>query len=332
VADGPSQAGADRRFSPWFAAAIIYVVMAAVTAMVWGWSSLPAAVALGVGFTEIAPIRRDRGSRVALGATLVAAVVIVISGAVNDTVLGYSLLVAIAAFGAGFSSRWGLYSATVLTPLVLVILSTAPTPAAALPRAVALGIGALLGTVLLGILRLDPPTSDRTVANRDALLIGATLGIVVGAAVWLTATYEVYQGHWITITILSIAVPSLAATQGRSVARTAATVAGAAIAAVATSVVPSGQIVIAVALLAAVASAALVSDYSWRITLLTISVILYAGGGEDSQTAAVARVIATLVGALVVVACTWFLMVMDRRLAQRQVSVPGTAAAQGGPS
>ncbi|MEI8081729.1 MAG: FUSC family protein [Actinomycetes bacterium] len=319
MSDSSRAADADPRLGRTQGAAVIYVVMAVAVASTWSWASLPIAIALAVGFSEIAPIRRARGWPVAISVTIAGALAIVAAGFMTDSPASFAVLVALTSFGAGLCARWGLYAVASVVPLLLVILSAPNSPVAALPRAGALIVGGLLGTMLMGILRISPPTKEITVPKRAAMLIGLALAIVVGVTTFLSVEYEVDRGHWIPISVLMIAVPSLKATEDRSLLRTTATVAGAVVASIVAIVVTHDVVVIALALLTAVLSVVVAKTYYWRILFITVSVVLYAGGGEDSHEAALIRVGATIIGAGIVLATARAILWIDHWLDEESI-------------
>jgi hypothetical protein len=303
----------------WPSAILIYIVMAAAVGASWSWWSLPVAIALGVGFAEISPIRLLRGWPMAVGVAVAGALTIMVAGFVAHSAAGYALLVAATTFGAGFGARWGLYAVAGVVPLLLVILSAPNSPEAALPQAAALIAGGLLGTLLIGVMRTNPPTTETTIPLRTAILIGAWLALVVGGTTFLTVQYEIDQGHWIPISVLMIAVPSLEATRHRSWLRTSATVGGAAAASVVAAVATSDVVVIGLALLAGVLSAVVARTYFWVTLLITVSVVLYSGGGEHSHTAAIVRIAATVLGAVIVLTTAQVVALIDRWLDEEHI-------------
>ena len=92
--------------------------------MLWLRVAPGAAVALGVGIMEVGPLRRQRSTTVAAWATALAGAAILVAGVVGDGAGRYALVTAVAALAAGLASRWGLYSAVVVTPIALVVVST----------------------------------------------------------------------------------------------------------------------------------------------------------------------------------------------------------------
>ncbi|MEI8081730.1 MAG: FUSC family protein, partial [Actinomycetes bacterium] len=206
------------------------------------------------------------------------------------------------------------YAVAGVVPLLLVILSAPNSPVEALPQAAALIVGGLLGTLLIGIMRISPPSREITIPMQAAILIGIWLAAVVGATTFLAVHYQIEQGHWIPISVLMIAVPSLKGTRDRSWLRTSATVGGAAAASLVAALVTNDVAVIALALLAGVLSAVIARTYYWVTLFITVSVVLYSGGGEVSHTAAIVRIGATIVGAVLVLATAQVVALIDRWL------------------
>lgn len=270
--------------------------------MLWVHVAPGAAVALGVGLMEVGPLRRQRSTSVAAGATAAAGVAILVAGAVGDGAGRYALVTALAALAAGLASRWGVYSAAVVAPIALVVLSTPAAVDVAAPRAIALVAGGLVGIALVAVWHADPPVEEVVLPLGWAVVTGAVLAVLAGGAMWVSASHRIAHGHWVAATVLAVAVPSAVATLDRSAARTAATVAGAAAASLFAWSVPWTGVVIGLALLAALWSVTHAHGYEARIAAVTIAVVLYAGGGDVSTSAAIARVVATLVGAALVAA------------------------------
>jgi hypothetical protein len=295
---------------PLWAFAATYALLGALTALLWAHVAPGAAVALGVGIMEIGPLRRQRSTAVAAWATALAGVAIVVAGVVGDGAGRYALVTAVAALAAGVSARWGLYSAVVVAPIALVVVSTPAAADVAAPRAIALVVGGLIGIGVVALWHNDPPVEEVVLPLGWAVATGLVLAGLTGGALWVTASHRITHGHWVAATVLAVAVPSAVATLDRSAARTAATVAGAAGASLFAWSVPWAGVVTGLALLAALWSVTHARGYEARIAAVTVAVVLYAGGGDTGASAALARVAATLVGAglvAVAVVAVWLL-------------------------
>jgi hypothetical protein len=169
-------------------------------------------------------------------------------------------------------------------------------------RAVAIVAGGLAQTLIMSLVgsarRPAPPVAIAAEMPRYALHLGAALALATG----LERTIGLRNGYWVPLTTLLVLRPGARKTLARAVSRTAGTLGGAAAASlVLTVIAPSTPVLAALAATAALGAyvfqKATYGLFSTFVTAYVVLVLSFAGAPE--RQVAVARIVATALGAAI---------------------------------
>ena len=183
-------------------------------------------------------------------------------------------------------------------------------------------VGGLLIVLLMAIGSSPAPLTGISAAT--AYRHAATMAVAVGVAVFVVLEFDVPHGYWVPMTMALVLQPFAAETRGRAGQRIWGTVGGALLALLMALTLPPWAIAIAILPLSLLNVAySLLDRYGQAVVFLTPGAVLLADLAyrEAEITATIARLIATLVGALIAVGLALFLQRADGRT---PVSVPGT--------
>ncbi|WP_412538323.1 FUSC family protein [Longispora sp. K20-0274] len=265
------------------------------------------AVAFLLGVVLFGPVRSRHGPRTALVTGLAGAVVVAVGSLLGGHPWWLAALVAAATFAAGLAAGRGLHGAAVLVPVAMVVTHAAVSPAHAAGLGTALLAGTCYGVALLGRLTSPPPEPEQPIPVPDAIVFGAVLAALTGAATLVTSAAGLPHGYWVALTILLVVRPSLEDSRDRAVGRIAGTVLGALAAAATASAVTNGEVLLGLGLLLGVASVGVADDYTLRSALLTMSVVLLVGGHDSGAATALLRLELSVAGGVAVLAACFLI-------------------------
>ena len=272
------------------------------------------AVAFLLGVVLFGPIRLHHLPRTALLVAAAAGPVVALAGLLGDHAWALAALIAATAFAAGMSARWGLHTAIVFIPIAAAVLATPVPLGTAAAQGVAVFVGAGYGIALLGVLKVPTTAAESPVPRPVAVFYGAVLAILAGIATFGVASLHLEHGYWVTLTVLAVVQPSLTTSRRRAFARVAGTTVGALVAVVFASVVTNADVLLGVGMIFAVASLALARSYAVKIGLMTVALVVLAGGHAGAASIASQRFGLTLIGGIAVLAVCLILPAVVHRL------------------
>ncbi len=300
---------------PLVGGAIVLLALVAVPIVALNhFVSTGVAVAFLLGAALFGPIRFHHQPRSALLAAAAAGPIVALAGLVGDHAWALAALIALTAFAAGVSAQWGLHTATVFIPIAAAVLATPVSFESAAGQGIALFVGAAYGIALLGVLKVPVPDPDRVIPPAVAVFYGAVLAVLTGIATFVVASVQLPHGYWVTLTILAVVQPSLTVSRQRAVARVAGTTVGALLAVVFASLVTNYDLLLGIGMIFAVASLALARSYPVKIALMTVAVVMLAGGHAGAAPIASLRFGLTLVGGVAVLAVCLIVPVIVQHL------------------
>lgn len=277
------------------------------------------------GFLEVMYMRYYNGPRITAigviytGATLGATILLP-----NDPWI-FGVIVFGTTGIACLGSRWGLFRIFVWAPVAIVMYGSGVTSnfhynvTLAETRSITLMVGGFVALALLTVLKVGSTPDREYLDTRQSVVFACTVSIILGVVTWLTFRSGLPYDHWIPATILRLIVPSVELWRSRSFKRSAGTVAGAAAAALFISFVHVGWLCVALGTL--LWSVPIIRNVKMerRTALSTASIILLSGGETTGRgvSTAVGRVEATIAGAIIVLASTYLIEAILRRLSRR---------------
>ncbi|SEU35560.1 FUSC family protein [Stigmatella erecta] len=155
---------------------------------------------------------------------------------------------------------------------------------------------------LLGPLREN--LSLDSVVLRHALRVGFTTALAVG----LSTRFVPSHGYWVTITVLTIMQPYTGATFLKGVQRVAGTMVGGILAAAVAAWFHEPEVILVLVFLTAAISIAVIPlNYGLYTVFLTMTFVLLAEVGTGDWGLARVRILNTLIGGALALACNWLL-------------------------
>ena len=164
------------------------------------------------------------------------------------------------------------------------------------------------------MLKVPVTAAETPIPRPVAVFYGAVLAILSGIATFAVASLQLEHGYWVTLTVLAVVQPSLTTSRRRAFARVAGTTVGALVAVVFASSVTNDDVLLGVGMIFAVASLALARSYAVKIGLLTVALVMLAGGHAGAASIAGQRFGLTLIGGIAVLAACLILPAIVQRL------------------
>lgn len=282
-----------------------------------------AAMAVGLGYVAAFAPATMVPSRFAVGLVIAAAMTGVVAASVNGQPLPAACFVAVACL---LVAPANMVSNGLLGGLPTVAAVLAANPLTADPVQVGgwMLVGGLVVVLMLSRLRPDEAVPDR-VDPWTAWVHAVAMAVMVGVMVGLLNLVEVPHGYWVAVTLSVILRPQRSETQSAARDRVVGTLAGAIIGLGIALLVPAWlAIVLAATMLILVVANAALGRLAYEVMYTTpLIILLGSGGGAGTVGAAVARVVATLAGALLAgVVALWIARLS--RVHQRQARDPST--------
>ncbi len=177
------------------------------------------------------------------------------------------------------------------------------------------------GAIVVGVASrtgLRVPAEPVGVEPWTAWTHAVAMAVVVGGIVLVLGAVEIPHGYWIAMTMTVVLRPYGTETQSVARQRVVGTTLGAVLALGLALALPAwAALAVAVALLVLMVANALLGRYAQQVTFLTPFIVLIgSGGGDDAVGAALDRVVATLVGAVLASVIALALWRVDRRRQQ----------------
>jgi uncharacterized membrane protein YccC len=152
--------------------------------------------------------------------------------------------------------------------------------------------------------------SMESVVLRHALRVGLTTALAVG----LSTRFVPSHGYWVTITVLTILQPYTGATFLKGLQRVAGTMVGGILAAAVAAWFHEPQVILVLVFLTAAISIAVIPlNYGLYTVFLTLTFVLLAEVGTGNWGLARVRILNTLMGGALALACTWLLWERSER-------------------
>ena len=223
-------------------------------------------------------------------------------------------LVAFTAFVAGLMARFGWHTIFTFVPAFAAIYSGPSSLGTAVANAGMLWFGAVVGVVVLGVLKAIPKVSETPIGTEAAALFGLGLAILTGLSTGIARSIHLPHGYWATIAILAVVQPRLDVTKARTLGRSVGTIGGALVAVALTSVIHGhvwyvvfGTVMCAVAVLVA-------KSYGWKMFCFTMMVVFWDASESTATNIAHARVLDTVLAAVLVVIFSMVVPVVIERV------------------
>jgi hypothetical protein len=270
------------------------------------------------------------GRRMAVVATLTAAVLLALALLAGSHPVFATLLMSLVGLGIGAAAARGwqtIATAVSIQPALLLINSPpkitafgwdATSPAQILVPAGIVVLGGLWVVAISGVvLRGAPPRQPVALPSRQAWVYGAVMAILLGvttaiATIWFPGT----TAGWMILTILVVAHPDFAETKTLIVERSAGTIAGGVIAAGIAIFVSSHGVLVVLGFVSALTAIALLltrARYLYFAIALTAGIVLMTTSTQDLAATAIERVLFTLTGAILAAAVSTVLQIVQLR-------------------